>query len=71
MTNQTQRPNARKYDLEERTAGFGEAIIDFASKIAKIEVNRPLITKKEELRRLWQEAHELALIFSKISRRKP
>jgi len=34
-----------KYDLEERTAQFGEAIIDFAQKIPKHIVNKPLITQ--------------------------
>ena len=33
----------RKYDLEERTAGFGESIIDFAKKIPKVLITTPLI----------------------------
>ena len=33
------------YDLEERTAQFGEAIIEFAKKIPKNEITRPLITQ--------------------------
>lgn len=121
MSNQTQNPN-NKYDLGERTAKFGENIIEFASSLKKNEVNRILINqsvrsgtsiganymeadgaeskkdfkhkigicKKEaketmhwsrmiakansnrakECRKLWQEAHELALIFSAIIRSK-
>lgn len=34
-----------KYDLEERTACFGEAIINFAKKISKDTVNMPLINQ--------------------------
>jgi four helix bundle protein len=33
----------KKYDLEERTACFGEAIIDFAKRLPKGLVNDPLI----------------------------
>lgn len=119
MSNQTQNPNAKKkYDLEERTAKFGEDIIEFASSLPDTPVNRPLISqavrsgtsiganymeadgaeskkdfthkigicKKEaketmhwlrmiakanpdrriDCRKLWKEAHELALIFSSI-----
>ena len=33
----------RTYDLEERTARFGEAIIDFANIIPRTPVTRPLI----------------------------
>ena len=108
------------YDLEERTAKFGEDIIEFAKTIAKDEVNRSLINQvvrsgtslganymeanqasskrdfknkiricqkeanetkhwlrmiakanpksAEKCRELWQEAHELTLIFAKISK---
>jgi four helix bundle protein len=111
---------ARIFDLEERTACFGEAVIDFANSIRLTAVNGPLITQlvksatsvganyceaddaeskkdfrhkiglcrkesretkywlrmiarassesKEAARPLWQEAHELNLIFSKIRR---
>lgn len=107
-----------KYDLEERTACFGEDIIDFMKKIQKDPISTPLIgqiirsatsvganymeanqasskrdfrnkiyiSKKEvnetkhwlrmiakanpgksrDCRKLWKEAHELTLIFSKI-----
>ncbi len=34
-----------RYDLEERTARFGEAVIDFAKKISVTEVTRPLISQ--------------------------
>ncbi len=113
----TQKPH--KFDLEERTACFGETAIKLCKNIQKDEVTRPLINqlirsatsiganymeangassrkdfrnkahicKKEsqetqhwirilntavpdyqdELRKLWQEAHELVLIFQKIT----
>ena len=106
------------YDLEERTAKFGEETIDFVKVLKRDEINRPLINqvvrsatsvganymeanqasskkdfknkiricgkeanetkhwlrmisransdKKEECKKLWKEAHELTLIFSKI-----
>ncbi len=108
------------YDLEERTAKFGEEIIKFAKTLEKNEINRPLISqivrsatsiganymeanqasskkdfknkinvcrkesnetkhwlrmiaianqgKKADCRKLWKEAHELTLIFAKISK---
>ncbi len=121
MSNQIQNPNDKdKYNLEERTAKFGEDIIEFAMSIKKNDVNRILINqairsgtsiganyceadgaeskkdfnhkigicKKEsketmhwlrmiakanpdrakKCRKLWQEAHEFALIFSAIIR---
>ena len=109
-----------KYDLEERTAKFGEEIIDLARSVKIDAVNKRVIEqlvgaggstganyceavegesrkdfihkigivkkevketkhwlrllartnpeRKEEIRKLWREAHELLLIFSKISR---
>ena len=46
MSNQVQKPNAKKiYDLEERTAVFGEAIIEFAKTIPQNAVTRPLINQ--------------------------
>lgn len=36
-------PVKKKYDLEERTAKFGEDIIEFAKKVIKSEVTIPLI----------------------------
>lgn len=118
MTNQAQNSNAKIYDLEERTAKFGEDLIEFTKKLEKNSINNPLISqvvrsgtsmganymeadcadskkdfiykislcKKEsketchwlrmiakanseytnQCRQLWQESHELTLIFSKI-----
>lgn len=46
MTNQAQNPNTKKkYDLEERTARFGEAIIEFAKTLPKDPINSPLISQ--------------------------
>lgn len=38
-------PNKAKYDLEERTAKFGEAIIDFAKTIPLNEITKSLISQ--------------------------
>jgi len=35
----------KKYDLEERTAQFGEAIIEFVKTVPKDPVNNPLISQ--------------------------
>jgi len=43
MTNQTQNP--KKYDLMERTAKFGEAIIEFAGQLSNNSINRPLVSQ--------------------------
>lgn len=119
MSNQVQISNDKKYDLKERTAKFGEAVIEFALTLPDTPVNRPLISqgvrsstgiganymeadaaeskkdfyhkisickkesketmhwlqmllkanpsKRDEFQKLWQEAHELTLIFSKIA----
>ncbi|MEA2097969.1 MAG: four helix bundle protein [Patescibacteria group bacterium] len=108
------------YDLEERTARFGEDIIIFVKLLESNEINKPLINqiirsgtsiganymeanqasskkdfknkiricqkeanetkhwlrmiakanneKESECRKLWKEAHELTLIFSKITK---
>ncbi len=108
------------YDLEERTAKFGENVIKFCKTIEYSNITKPLInqfvrsatsiganymeanqasskkdftnkiricqkeaneskhwarmistaeeTTKEKCRELWQEAHELTLIFAKISK---
>lgn len=45
MSNKIQNPNDKKYDLEERTAKFGEMVIDFARRLLKDEINRPLINQ--------------------------
>lgn len=110
----------KKFDLEERTARFGEAVIAFAKKLPQNPVSTPLISQlvraatsiganyceaddaeskrdfrhkialcrkesreakhwlrmiaaaipeaKDEARRKWQEAKELALIFAAIGR---
>lgn len=107
-----------KYDLEERTAHFGEEIIGFCRELLQDAVSRPIISqlvrsatsiganymeanaasskkdfrnkifickketqetmhwlrmlakcfpdKQDELRKFWQEAKELTLIFGKI-----
>lgn len=117
-SNQIKNSNEKGFDLEERTARFGEAIIEFAKTLERNEINRSLIgqlvdagtsvganymeadgaeskkdfkpkiaiCKKEAketkhwlrmirkanpqkaagCQRLWQEAHELTLIFSSI-----
>jgi len=44
MSNQAQNPNDKKeYDLEERTARFGEAIIEFVKTLSRDPINDPLI----------------------------
>lgn len=122
MSNQIQNSNKKIYDLEERTAVFGEMIIEFAKSLTKNAINNPLINqiirsgtsiganymeadaaeskkdfnhkiaickkesketrhwlrmiskanpeKSEQCRGLWQEAHELLLIFSAILKSK-
>ncbi len=45
MTNQIQNPKSKKYDLGERTARFGENIIEFANSLAMTPINRPLISQ--------------------------
>jgi len=45
ITNQNDQTIKKKYDLEERTAKFGEEIIRFAKKIPKDEVGKPLISQ--------------------------
>ncbi|MCK5061686.1 four helix bundle protein [Candidatus Parcubacteria bacterium] len=121
MPNQIQNQNDKKYDLIERTAKFGENIIDLTKCLLVDPISRPLIsqvvrsgtstganymeadaadTKKDfrykiglckkesketmhwlrmiaranpgktkECRKLYQEAHELCLIFSAINRK--
>jgi four helix bundle protein len=117
-SNEIQSSNKKVFDLEERTGGFGEVIIEFVKTLERNEINRPLIgqlvdagtsiganymeadgaeSKKDfkhkiaickkksketkdwlrmirkanphkavECHKLWQEAHELTLIFSSI-----
>jgi four helix bundle protein len=45
MSNQNQKSNDKKYDLEERTAKFGESIIEFVKTLERNEINRPLINQ--------------------------
>ena len=46
MSNKVQNPNdKKKYDLEERTAQFGEAIIELAKTFPQDPVNNPLINQ--------------------------
>ena len=45
MSNEIQNPNDKTYDLEERTAIFGEDVIEFAKKLRKNDINRPLINQ--------------------------
>jgi len=49
MTNDQQNPNLinpkQKYDLEERTAKFAEAIIDFSRKLPQDTITRPIISQ--------------------------
>ena len=42
-SNKIQNPNVQIYDLEERTAKFGEDIIEFAKTVKRDEINSPLI----------------------------
>ncbi len=110
-----------KYDLEERSAKFGESVIDFVTGVSKDEITKPLINqvirsatsiganyaeanhasskkdfqnkisivtkeanetkhwfrmlakaipeKSEICKKLWEEAHELTLIFSTIRKK--
>ncbi len=37
--------NKNKYDLEERTAKFGETIIDFTKSLSLNTINKPLISQ--------------------------
>jgi len=46
MSNQAQNPNnKRKYDLEERTARYGETIIELVKTFPKDPINSPLISQ--------------------------
>ena len=46
MPNKAQNPNAKKrYDLEERTAQFGEAIIELVETFPRDPINSPLISQ--------------------------
>lgn len=45
MLNQVQNSNDIKYDLEERTAKFGENCIKFAKSLTENNLNRPLVNQ--------------------------
>jgi four helix bundle protein len=45
MPNQTQTQNGKKYDLEERTAKFGEDVIAFLKTVPRDAINIPLISQ--------------------------
>src|SRR3989344_1394128 len=45
MTNKAKNPNAKSYDLEERTAKFGESVIDFSKSLSRTLVTAPLISQ--------------------------
>lgn len=46
MPNQIQNPNGEKvYDLEERTARFGESIVEFTKTLSSTPVIRPLVSQ--------------------------
>lgn len=43
MNNQA--PNTKQYDLEDRTAEFGEAVISLVKSLPRNEITKPLITQ--------------------------
>lgn len=45
MSNKAQNLNDKKYDLEERTAKFGEDIIKFTKTLENNPINRPLMSQ--------------------------
>lgn len=45
MTNKISNPKDKKYDLLERTAVFGEQVIEFVRTVRKDEISRPLISQ--------------------------
>lgn len=46
MTNQILSPNSpKKYDLQERTASFGESVIDLAKTIQTTSITSPLVSQ--------------------------
>ncbi len=45
MSNQIQNTNEKKYDLEERTAVFGESVIEFVTTIRQNAITNPLINQ--------------------------
>ncbi|MBU1039032.1 hypothetical protein KKC17_02245 [Patescibacteria group bacterium] len=56
-----------RYDLENRTAAFGIAVIKFVKTLPNNTVIKPIISQLiRSARKLWQEAKELNLIFNSI-----
>ncbi|HEY4613605.1 MAG TPA: four helix bundle protein [Bacteroidota bacterium] len=45
ITSEAQSPKSKVYDLEERTAQFGERIIKFAKELENGEINRVLVSQ--------------------------
>ena len=46
VSGQIQNPNnKKKYDLSERTAKFGEYVIEFCQNLSNTPINRPLISQ--------------------------
>lgn len=45
MSNQIQSPKSQKFDLEERTAHFGESIIEFVKDLPENAINKLLISQ--------------------------
>ncbi len=45
MSNKISNPKNNNYDLIERTAKFGEDVIEFANTLPRNEINRPLISQ--------------------------
>jgi four helix bundle protein len=45
MSNKIPSSKPKKYDLIERTAKFGETVIEFVSPLPKNEINRPLVNQ--------------------------
>ncbi len=77
--NVLKKKNVIKYDLEERTAKFGEDVINFCRKVPRNSITTPLVTQlvkattsvavpelKDESEPLLREAKELNLIFNSI-----
>ena len=45
MSNQTQNPNGKKYDLLKRTSQYSKNVITFAKNLHENTINRPLISQ--------------------------
>ena len=58
--------NKTAYNLEERTAKFGEAVIGLCKRMLRMLLSCTA-GHEEDIRKLQQECQELVLIFQKIS----